>query len=95
MACTDHCARNEDKHGAPADHQCIIREVGESRESSFQVFFLMKSSKTFKTSLKRLDELTFNQQPYNVTILILSKHVIKGISFLQIICISVFAYSII
>ena len=45
----------------------------------------MKSSKTIITLLKRLDELNFHQQPYKVAILILSKHIIKGISFQQII----------
>ena len=88
MACIDHCAHSEDKHCTPADHHCIIRAVGESIEPSFQVYFLLKPIKTFTTMLKRLDELTFDQQPYNVSILILSKHIIKGISFLQIICIT-------
>ena len=59
-----------------------------SIEPSFQVYFLLKPIKTFTTMLKRLHELTFHQQPFNVSILILSKHIIKGISFLQIICIT-------
>ena len=92
MACIDHCAHSEDKHCTPADHHNIIRAVGESIEPSFQVYFLLKPIKTFTTMLKRLHELTFHQQPFNVSILILSKHIIKGISFLQIICITLDIY---
>ena len=74
MACIDHCAHSEDKHCTSADHHCIIREIGESIEPSFQVYFLLKPIKTFHVIFGVCD---------SILQLLLHRHLSKYFSFFQ------------